>query len=141
MLKRIWLFLSRLFGPPVKVIDGDTVQINGVAIRLAGVDAPELKQKGGKESKAFLEWLIKQAGRLSYRVKSIDKYGRTVGVLIGQGCVDLNQQVVREGQGHHYAEFPNGYAADEEYAKRHHKGIWSSGEKLMKPKDWRKKFK
>ena len=33
------------------VIDGDTIQIKGTRIRLAGIDAPELNQPWGKGSK------------------------------------------------------------------------------------------
>ena len=33
----------------VKVIDGDTIKINGENIRLHGIDAPEMKQKCNPE--------------------------------------------------------------------------------------------
>ena len=52
----------------VDVIDGDTIKIDGVNIRLFGIDAPELKQKCkdnkniewdcGKCARAFLQGML-----------------------------------------------------------------------------------
>ena len=72
-----------------KVIDGDSIKINGINIRLFGIDAFELKQSCennmfiwghcGKESKRFLEDLIDgQRITCSYREK--DRYGRILGI-------------------------------------------------------------
>jgi micrococcal nuclease len=161
MLKRLWKFLTAtrikvVYGDYTfncilsEILDGDTIKVDlpkaaqkvwplkeSIALRLAGVDAPELKQKFGKESREFLKWVVKQAGRLVYRVKCLDKYQRPVGILFGQGSEDLNQQLVRYGSAHHYEQFSNGYAADQEHAKKKKKGMWGSG-KHTRPDIWRK---
>jgi micrococcal nuclease len=40
------------------VIDGDTIEVSGVRIRLQGVAAPEMREAGGPESKAMLREII-----------------------------------------------------------------------------------
>ena len=69
-----------------KVIDGDSIKINGINIRLFGIDAFELKQSCenwskhcGKESKRMLEEIIdRKRITCSYREK--DRYGRILGI-------------------------------------------------------------
>ncbi|MGL4721995.1 MAG: thermonuclease family protein [Desulfovibrionaceae bacterium] len=71
------------------VYDGDTVQYreNGkiYRLRMYGIDSPEMDQPYGKESRAYLESLIKNAQKKSIKifVKTMgkDAYGRVVGVL------------------------------------------------------------
>ena len=70
MRKLLTLILSIVFsifsfaidGYVVKVSDGDSffMKQNGkkIRVRMYGIDAPELKQKHGKESKKYLEELI-----------------------------------------------------------------------------------
>lgn len=74
----------------IKIIDGDTLQLNGEIFRLYGIDAPELKQtckdsrkrdwSCGRASKAFLEGLI--VGRDVECVSKLkDRYQREVASL------------------------------------------------------------
>lgn len=62
----------------VNVIDGDTFKIaSGETIRLICIDAPELGQAGGNESKSFLESLILgQQVILEKDVSETDDYNR-----------------------------------------------------------------
>ena len=89
----------------VKVIDGDSIKINGINIRLFGIDAPEMKQVCkdefkkdyycGAESKNFLERsillklsipknLFEEKEEKNYKVwcnsKGKDRYGRVLGI-------------------------------------------------------------
>lgn len=65
----------------IRVIDGDTIVISiegqETKVRLAAIDAPELKQPGGEESK---QWLQKQIGDKDIYLKIVetDQYGREV---------------------------------------------------------------
>lgn len=47
-----------LAGPITHVRDGDTVVVAGTPVRLKGIAAPELHEKGGKEAKATLDPLL-----------------------------------------------------------------------------------
>ena len=55
--------LADIFGEVIKVVDGDTVNVRDYdntvhKIRLAGIDAPEMSQPYGKESRSYLLGLI-----------------------------------------------------------------------------------
>lgn len=43
-----------LTGPLTRAVDGDTIKLCDVSIRLAALDAPELDEDGGQEAKLFL---------------------------------------------------------------------------------------
>ena len=61
-----------------RVLDGDTVEImNGTRIRIAGYDAPELGERGGKATKQRLSKILrgKQIG-ISFELSK--SYGRSV---------------------------------------------------------------
>lgn len=76
-----------------KVIDGDTIAIkNATRIRIAGYDAPELGQYGGKAAKTRLTKMLKgkQIGISSELGKS---YGRSIRrVTVGGKPVDKLMQ-------------------------------------------------
>jgi micrococcal nuclease len=91
----------------VRVVDGDTVDLiidlgfdtsRKERFRLYGIDAPELRTKGGKEAKAWLwevlqplEAIYVQTIQLSTKAKR-DKYGRFLAVLYGElGDIDANR--------------------------------------------------
>lgn len=55
-------------GPVEKIRDGDTIELEGVAVRLQGVAAPELDEPLGRESREALVRLVAGAvGRLHTR--------------------------------------------------------------------------
>ena len=63
-----------------EVIDGDTVRLPyNKFIRLAGVDAPEMSQKGGAAAKHELERLVEDK-TISY-TEDAHSYGRIVGTV------------------------------------------------------------
>lgn len=69
---------DRKNGVVVKVYDGDTITLEGkVKLRLYGIDAPELKQKGGKFARELLYNKIYNK-RIEYVPMSTDRYGRIV---------------------------------------------------------------
>lgn len=71
----------------LRVIDGDTVEVGlivPVTLRLAGVDAPELRTPAGRQAR---DWLARhlEGGSLSIQLEGRDKYGRCLGDLVRDG--------------------------------------------------------
>ena len=83
------------------VIDGDTIRLKtGETVRLIGIDAPELSQPGGEESREYLTHLIlNKRISLEKGYEDRDKYNRLLRfVYIGSICI--NEEMIRQG----YAE-------------------------------------
>ena len=83
------------------VINGDTFQLsNGETVRLIGIDAPELSQPGGEESREYLTQLILNRGvTLKTGYEDQDKYNRLLR-FVYTGDVCINEEMIRQG----YAE-------------------------------------
>ena len=88
------VFAEVLFGTVVAVHDGDTITLKNESgqkkIRLAGIDAPELNQPFGVESRAALREVVLDK-QVQVETSKTDKYGRVVGRVILDG-VDINLQ-------------------------------------------------
>lgn len=134
-------------GKVINVHDGDTVTLldgtnKKFHIRLAGIDAPELKQEFGNVSQQNLSRMV--LGKdVSIFWDKVDRYGRTVGTIKLEGR-DINIEQVKAGMAWHfkkYAEEQNPvdrvtYAAAEEKAHAAKLGLWAN-EDPMRPGDWR----
>lgn len=86
---------STISGPVTRVIDGDTIEVNGHRIRLEGIAAPELKQPGGVDA-----WRAMQAvtfGELTCRLTGAKSYNRDVAVCERAGGGDLGGLMVAMG--------------------------------------------
>ena len=44
------MFCNTSFGDSLRVVDGDTIKINGERIRFGGIDAPETNFRGKKQA-------------------------------------------------------------------------------------------
>ncbi len=133
-----------------KIIDGDTIYLKTnqkeIKVRLQFIDAPELNQSFGKESKLFLESLI--LNRLVIvKGNKKDKYKRILGV-ISLDEVDINLEMIKAGAAWHfkkYAEFDQTeyqyqiYDEYEQQAKFRELGLWK--ENAIPPWLWRKNKK
>lgn len=125
----------------VRTVDGDTIVLDGVRVRLFGIDAPERGQLGAREAKANLRKLI--AGKsVTCSAMERDRYGRDVS-LCSAGDVDLSLAQVRAGHAVAWCFYirknrPSMLATfqtAEAEAKRERRGIWARG---FKPwRDWR----
>ena len=62
-----------------KVIDGDTIQLaSGERVRIAGLHAPELKERGGKAAKSKLQQVVKKSKYVGLSKPLATSYGRSV---------------------------------------------------------------
>ena len=117
-----------------KVIDGDTLLVNSIKIRLAHIDAPELKQtclnkktkrliKCGENSKAALMSLI-EGKNITCKKNGTDLYRRTIAEC-SFDIVNINQYLIKHGWAVVYKS-DRKYLAEQEYAKKLKKGIWKT---------------
>lgn len=85
-----------LEGIVTKVVDGDTLDINGTRIRLALVDTPERGQPGYTQAKEFVESIcLGKTGELDVDSgqRRGDRYGREVGVVYCDS-VNTNEELM-----------------------------------------------
>jgi endonuclease YncB( thermonuclease family) len=125
------------------VIDGDTIEIHGTRIRLAGIDAPESRQEckrpdgtawrcGQKAALALSDHLGSTV--VSWVSSSKDRYGRTVATCF-LGSKDINRWMVTHGWAVAYRKYSLAYIQDEEIARAAGVGMWSSC--FTMPWEWR----
>ncbi|MHC0448537.1 MAG: thermonuclease family protein [Candidatus Lariskella arthropodorum] len=142
-------FHERVFhSNSANVIDGDTIVLDGVRIRLQGLDAPELKQtcqdkqsgsiwQCGLVAKKHLESLVENY-EVSCTNEGLDKYRRQLSYCYAND-MNLNREMVRSGMASSYTKFDMLFLADEIAAKLENRGIWSSN--FEDPEVWRKSRK
>lgn len=124
-------------GTVSKVHDGDSIHITPagdrrVIIRLAGIDAPELAQAFGLESRNLLSSLLLRR-EAEARCHKTDRYKRQVCVVYS-GNVDVNLQMISSGLAWHYKQYENeqsreqrrAYSKAERNARRNALGLWSA---------------
>ena len=129
-------------GKPVKVIDGDSFFIGKTEIRLEGIDAPEYFQECydaednpypcGKKAKKALENLISPDIRCEKITR--DKYRRVVAVC-HNGKLNINREMVAQGQAVAYKRYTHEFDEAEKSARRLKKGIWRG--RFLKPEFYR----
>lgn len=115
-----------------KVVDGDTIVVNDMRIRLEGIDAPEAGQSCkrrligwwacGTEATAALAKLI-DGERVRCAPYGLDKYSRTLGVCF-LGEQDVNAWMVRQGHAWAFVKYSTSYVKEEADARAQGLGIW-----------------
>lgn len=131
----------------LSVGDGDTITVRpaqgkNITIRLACIDAPELKQAPwGAQSRSRLQALLPVNTLVTYRVKDTDRYGRVVAEVFN-GSANVNLALVQEGQAVAYREYlakcdGPGYLAAEGDAKKRRIAFWKQSRPVM-PWDFRR---
>ncbi len=118
---------------PVRVIDGDTIDVAGVRIRLEGIDAPESRQTCtsgggtvwpcGQAATAELVRIIADHP-VTCANRGLDKYGRVLGACRA-GTLDINGEMVRRGYAWAFVRYSHTYVALEAEARVAKTGIWS----------------
>jgi len=138
-----FLIFNQVKSQDLRVVDGDTIHLNGEKIRFTGIDTPELKQTCIKEGVInpcgviAKEILIKKIN--DNKVECIsngkDQYRRTLAECFVNG-ESLSSYLVRSGYGFAYRKYSKKFILDEDYAKANKLGMWSM--KFDYPWDYRK---
>ena len=138
----------------IRVVDGDTINLDGEKIRFSGIDSPELKQtcfKDGIKNQcgiAAKQLLINKIG--NYNVKCVfegrDRYKRILGTCFGEidGKIndlwELNKMMIYSGYAVAYRKYSKKYIETEESAKREGAGLGKYSH-YIHPEEWRRKNK
>lgn len=116
-------------GKVIRVSDGDTILIQSgsqkIRVRMYGIDAPELKQKYGEESKKYLEKRIMDKN-VDIKVINQDQYGRKVGKVFYKNK-DINLEMLETGNAWFYeyhAKHEKDYRKAFKNAKEQRLGLW-----------------
>ncbi len=133
---------DRRNGVVIKVYDGDTLTLEGkVRLRLYGIDAPELKQKGGKFARELLYNKIYNK-RIEYVPMSTDRYGRIVAKIYFKDEY-INKYMLLNGGAWWYEDYAkNDTDLKEafENAKKNRVGIFKDYN-IKNPSEYRKEMK
>ena len=124
-----------------RVVDGDTLLLqSGERVRLIGVDTPEIKHPKkpveyfGKEASAFTRRVVEEKRvRLEFDQANAarghkDRYGRTLAYVFLEDGTLLNAEIIKQGYGHAYTQFP--FSRMEEFrrlereAREEQRGLW-----------------
>ncbi len=122
---------ARVFEAPViAVSDGDTFVVHhagrNLRVRLAEVDAPELKQPYGRQARAFTaRMVLDKVVRIEPR--TIDDYDRVVARVRTPDGKDLSEELVRNGLAWWYRRYSRDRQLErlEEEARQQKRGLWA----------------
>ena len=126
------LTINQVKSQTIKIVDGDTIHLNGEKIRFTGIDTPELKQTCLKEG-------IKDLCGVTAKQILIDKIGNDNVECINEGkdqykrtlaeCFinneSLSRYLVRSGYAFAYRRYSKKFVPDEDYARINKIGMWS----------------
>ena len=117
-----------------QVTDGDTVVIEGVRIRLHGIDAPESDQHcaqadGGSWACGLEATRLMRHLTLNRVVtcnpRGLDKYGRVLAVCFAAD-IDINAEMVRQGLAWAFVRYSADYVAIEQEARDAKRGVFQA---------------
>ena len=139
----LFIFSSQALAGSLKVIDGDTIVLNGEKNRLSGIDAPEYDQdcmNGDKKIYCGMFATVLLTKKIGDEIPKCiregkDVYGRTLAECFVNG-ESLSSFLVRHGYAFAYRKYSKKFIEDEEYAKKIKIGMWSM--EFEFPWDYRK---
>ena len=125
----------------IRVIDGDTIRAEAkgkeIKIRLVEIDAPEMDQPFGAQSKNFLNRLLYKKN-VTLISQGEDRYGRILGEIYVDG-ESANTSMIRSGFAWVYDRYVEDLSLYEyqDQAKAKNLGLWR-GDDPIAPWVWRK---
>ena len=146
------IFSEKIQGDRIDIVnvhDGDSIRIRidnskPFNVRFYGIDAPELKQKYGEESKDFLYKLLKNNKIDSLEFINIDKYNRPIVILNLADGISIQQMLLGNGMAWYYGYFCNieplctEWKYLEKNAQKQYLGLWANGS-AKAPWEWKRK--
>lgn len=126
------LLFVRIVPAHPHIVDGDTIEFGNRRWRMAGFDAPEYDQPGGRQASAFLRDQL-AGGRSIGIAGGTDIYGRRVIRIITRRG-PLAFRMIRAGWAH-----PEGILGwmIMLYARIRRRGIWKTRGRVISPRVWR----
>jgi endonuclease YncB( thermonuclease family) len=127
-----WSVKGARVAGPARVVDGDTLVIGAVRVRLEGIDAPESAQTCGKGligtwrcGKAATDHLARLVRDREVVCEShgADVYGRMLGICNTAG-LELNADLVRNGLAWAFIRYSARYVEVEAQARASRLGVW-----------------
>jgi endonuclease YncB( thermonuclease family) len=122
---------AQINGTPL-VLDGDSLDFNGLRVRIFGIDAFERDQTCRRADGSIYscgqlarEALVIAIARnpVSCTRRDVDRYGRMVAICRTRDG-DLGARLVLDGSALAYREYSTDYVDEEETAKRQRRGAW-----------------
>jgi len=134
------------------IYDGDTFRVRCSGreqkIRLCGIDAPEVKQPLGIESRDYLRSLIaKVSNQVIVIEMDRDRYGRSVAEVLLEspsGEQSVQEEMLKGGFAYHYKQYSGNchnrdvFDSAEAIARSQQRGVWKLQGGGERPWDYRK---
>lgn len=139
-------FSTRFEGRVVRVKDGDSLLVQRADVkrtselRLAGIDAPELSQPWGIQSRSALRRFA-QGSAVRVEVTDRDRYGRLV-ARVWQGRIYVNAEMTRQGHAWAFDRYlaDGAIRAGQREARAAGRGLWSlPPQDRLPPATWRER--
>lgn len=133
---KVLIALTCLCGPVMaenlRVVDGDTIDLNGTRYRINGIDAPEAgqtcKTERGKDwacgtAATNTMYVLTKGKTVTCEKLATDSYGRIVARCFA-GKTDLARAMVEQGMAWAFLKFSDEYESVQTAAKATKTGIW-----------------
>ncbi len=130
-------------GVPSRIVDGDTIHLDGHKIRLLGIDTPEMRQfcqdsngadwPCGIRARDMLAGMVGASTQVDCVISGRDRYKRLLGRCFA-GSLDVQRALIAAGFG--VAEYTPDYQDEEAKAKQLKLGMWAGT--FERPRVYRK---
>jgi endonuclease YncB( thermonuclease family) len=130
---------ATITGKITKMLDGDTIAIDGLKIRFAHIDAPECSQAPyGQMSLDHLRTFIDVGDAVTVYYHKVGRYGRVIGEVYDQDGHNINLRMAVDGYAYWYSKYSDNvlYQLAETEAMTYGRGILN--DMVIRPWEYRK---